>query len=195
MVMIHCEKGHENPDGALFCKECGLKLEENNQLSVINYQTYFGKPSIFTQIPIYFIGLLFLIIFLSYGGDLDHFFNYLIGPLFAGLAILIAIPFAILFYIKHDYNRKRFFLTMVFNHAKKEMLQYTFLENRKSRNQDRFRMKYSEDKALKIYDTDKKEHIYLLTDKIGQTVLIGKRDPTIDLIRNVFGSQLNFIEI
>lgn len=34
--MIHCEKGHENPEGAMFCKECGIKINSVKKTVMID---------------------------------------------------------------------------------------------------------------------------------------------------------------
>ena len=34
--MIQCEKGHENPDGAMYCKECGIKINSVKKTEMID---------------------------------------------------------------------------------------------------------------------------------------------------------------
>lgn len=192
--MIHCEKGHENPDGALFCKDCGLGLENSTFLSVINYQPFWGRLSVPTQIPLYFFLMFIIIILIYYGGDLDHLFNNEIALVFVSSIAVITIAVMIYFFIKLDRGRKKFQLKMMLKDAKKAFLQFALSENRKDQNGERYRVKLKNENSLIIYDSTYKARFYLSMDKNLNTIIIGERDPTIELIRKVLGSQLDFVE-
>ena len=193
--MIHCDKGHENPDGALFCKACGAKLDGNVNFETINYHTYYGKLTPYTKFILYIFLLSILLSLIGFLLFSENYFEN--GNSWGMIGFLLFFPSfseIITFLIQGDLNRKCFAIPLSLTESKEAILRTVFNGNKTLQNKESFRIKTQKDNTVIFYNSIKKEDFYLLANANGQTVLIGRRHATIELIRTVFGSQLNFIE-
>ena len=199
--MIHCEKGHENPEGALFCKECGIKFEPQKSISLIPFKTTCYKWHWATKatIIILIVSLLdnalsfflhFNIVYFLHEMVFLSYLKYLVGiALFLPVSSVL---FVICFYV---FNRrwKKFNLMFKYSEAKDTIFQFVFTQNKL---EEKFQLQENQKGQLKLKDKTLgvKGLFHLVADMDGNALLIGEKYNTQSLIRMVFGKDINFIE-
>jgi len=200
--MIHCEKGHENPEGALFCKECGIKFETPKNINLIPFKTSYYKwhwttKTTFIILIISLVNTVLSKVLMNFNiVYLLHemfFLRYLVG--IVGIVLFLPVSsvlFVICFYV---FNRrwKKFNLTFKYSEAKDTIFQFVFTQNKL---EEKFQLQENQKGQLKLKDKSlgAKGLFHLVADMDGNALLIGEKYNTQSLIRMVFGKDINFIE-
>lgn len=192
--MVNCEKGHENPDGAIFCKECGIRFDVKFEMNIISYSTSFNKLSLFAKIILVVFSLSVILGIIGIIVDAHEFFDDNLFGVLSAFSFVLSFLSIIVLFVKGNFTQKGFTIPLTFSSCKETTLQFLFSENKKHQNEEKFRIKTLKDNTIVIYDTTIKERHYLSADKNNQAIMIGQRDTTIELIRVIFGDQWNFIE-
>ena len=121
----------------------------------------------------------------GFGGD-----SAIISFFVASNAGLLALLY---FFIAFNLRWKKFRLQKPFPKAKEAAMQYTFSRNSRV---ESIRIKENSRGELMLHDkgNGKRAHIHLIPDENGNTEIIGEKNNTMELIRSIFGKEINFIE-
>lgn len=107
--------------------------------------------------------------------------------------LLISLPLLIGSFLIFNLRWKKFYLNNRFNDAKGVLTSFAFAQNKTEEN-----VKINENAKGELKLKDKslgaKGYFHLVTDKGGNVLLIGEKYNTQNLIRKVFGKDINFIE-
>ncbi len=199
-----CEKCHtENYDEAAYCKNCGHILEMGKTKQVVKFQTTFLKLNVFTilALRLFILSSITVIVslFLQYLCSMLIINNYFILSttykllhLFF-LLILFSIPLSIIFFLIYNKRWKKFYLNSDLKNAKEKLTAFVFSQNT-SKETIKIRENSKDELRLKDKSLGAKGYFHLVTDKDGNVLLIGEKYNTQNLIRKVFGKEINFLE-
>lgn len=113
--------------------------------------------------------------------------------LFFSSPFLVSLPIFIVFFLIYNKRWKKFYLHSDFSNAKERLTAFAFSQN-KSEENVKIRENAKDELLLKDKSLGAKGYFHLVTDKEGNVLLIGEKYNTQNLIRTVFGKDINFIE-
>jgi len=108
-------------------------------------------------------------------------------------SFVFSIVAIVVLYLIFNFGWKNFQMNEDYEYTKEKLKNYAFKENKLWEN---IRIKENNKGELFLKDKNKKKngYFYLSKDKNGNTIILGEKKNTIDIIRNIFGKEINFIE-
>jgi hypothetical protein len=197
--MKHCKRcGAENPEIALYCKECGGFLNEDIVPGTIAFKHTWRKVNLLIKITLSFFPVLLIILFIFFSLDYneDLILSYWDWTDLAASTSLIFMFFLLMssfaFFFFH-LRWKVFELRQPFGKVKEQLKVAVFIINKAGEN---IRIKEDKKGELKLKDKALRTRgcYYILKDKKEQALLVGEKYNTMAFIRSVFGKDINFIE-
>lgn len=193
--MKQCEKCHtQNNDEAAYCKNCGHILEMGKTNQVVKFQKTFSKLNIISiwsfRLSIFTIPLMIVCVTL---------YNTIYDPLLKGLSailfvcLIISLTVSVFFQLKYNQRWTKFYMNVDLIIAKEKLTQFAFSQN-KSKESVKIRENAKGELKFKDKSLGARGYFHVITDKNGNTLLIGEKYNTQNLIRKVFGKDINFIE-
>jgi len=123
-----------------------------------------------------------------------HYYSLfeLLSGVFA-FSLLFCVLLFCAFFLIYNKRWKKFILISGFQKAKDSIIQFVFSQNK---TEERITIRENVKGELKLKDKSlgAKGYFHLITDKNGDTLLIGEKYNTQAFIRSVFGKDVNFIE-